>query len=517
MGGYGDGYETGVEIGGRLVIEKVAKVNGKDVSMIVRVCKAIANNADYHCSEDYVAYEPNERRKGDNTNLEGETVYINVKAGTKAQLKVSFEDSNGNQVSMPAFYLTILDLDGPSKLENEAVTVRGFSKLILPETRDYIVSEPQAGGARTITATEVGAGCDNPRNPATLAMVECGGRTVNQRARTFSALFENTFTYELTLSAEDVEGSGGRNFALAGWSALVEPCPTPAPTPPTPPPPAPPTCTCQASNKFASEVCSDKELFVWQGNLKTPHPVVGNWYSQDAEEFASGSCMAYVRTEGGTCAEYCEDQGLVCTRGMDDAHWQSNWLFGNDGTRCSIYPGGHSRQSLGDAGCNQRWHTQFCTCGCKDPSRVFLDTQACAVSTETEGSTEAGGSTAAEDSMFKACNVGFSNPEDSSDTTRDAVDMVFKSGECVKFGADDGGYLLVSTVGCVGDEYIHPSYEASDGSEKELAFPQDFTFQVRINGVMLVDSNEPTSFSLPMGENFQIEILATTNIVTKAS
>jgi len=256
---------------------------------------------------------------------------------------------------------------------------------------------------------------------------------------------------------------------------------------------------------------------VWKGGLKTPHPVVGNWYAQDAEEFSSGSCMAYVTTNGGTCAAYCADIGLTCTRGMDDAHHQSNWLFGNDETRCSIYPGGHDRQVEADAGCHQRWKTQFCACCCADPSHLFLDE--CA---------------STQDGEFKACNVAFSNPRDASDTTRDAVDLVFKATHCVKnaqtgvkecekrpcvkFGADDSGDLLVSTTACEDDKLtITPSFELDD-EHKTICFPNEFKFHVHIvhsthGGVL--EQTAPKEFEVGKG-NYKIEILATPNLVTSS-
>lgn len=295
--------------------------------------------------------------------------------------------------------------------------------------------------------------------------------------------------------------SGGRNFAFSGWPSLVQACSAPTPTPtPVPTPEESPSCSCDAS-KFTdgSEECADKELFVWGDQLRDPQPVEGNWAVQQSTDFATGGCMAYVRTNGGTCNDFCAAQDQVCTRGMDDAHHQSAWLFGNEETKCSIFPEGHSRKTEDDAGCNQKWLTQFCACGCSVPTRIFLD--------NCEGSEDHG--------PFRACNVGFANPANPFDTARDTVDMIFTGHSCGVLGTDDNGNLLVSTVGCDQSQFITPQYVVPGGL-KVVSFQPSFKFQVKFLGPTDVrqEAAVPVTFEAKPGKNYRIELSATSNLIS---
>jgi len=289
---------------------------------------------------------------------------------------------------------------------------------------------------------------------------------------------------------------------------LVQACPAPTPTPtPAPTPEESPSCSCDASKLTdGSEECTDKELFVWGDELRDPQPVEGNWAVQQSTAFATGGCMAYVRTNGGTCNDFCAAQDQVCTRGMDDAHHQSDWLFGNDETKCSIFPGGHSRKTQDDAGCNQKWQTQFCACGCSVPSRIFLDN--CDV-LQDHG-------------PFRACNVGFANPANPVDTARDPVDMIFVirdslGNSCGVLGTDDNGNLLVSTVGCAQSQFITPEYVVPGGL-KVVSFQTSFKFQVKFLGpqaaVPVTFEAKLGKFEAKPGKNYRIELSATSNLIS---
>lgn len=80
-----------------------------------------------------------------------------------------------------------------------------------------------------------------------------------------------------------------------------------------------------------------------------------------------GACVAYAETKG-TCKDFCKKEGMTCVGGMDDAHnqrqsiidWQTEQGFVE--SNCTLWPGGHARQSQEDNGCNQRWKTQICAC-----------------------------------------------------------------------------------------------------------------------------------------------------------
>lgn len=144
--------------------------------------------------------------------------------------------------------------------------------------------------------------------------------------------------------------------------------------------------------------CTNKDIFEFLGNVsdKYQEPTYSaDEYGEDkwwktfdsalpqtkgspAEKGWSGSCMAYVRTGGGTCKDWCKKQKMTCVKAMDDAHHQTakltEWLTTKGYTKntfgagsktqpgCTILPEGHKRQSEEDNGCKQRWGTQMCAC-----------------------------------------------------------------------------------------------------------------------------------------------------------
>jgi len=63
---------------------------------------------------------------------------------------------------------------------------------------------------------------------------------------------------------------------------------------------------------------------------------------------------------------------MKCVGGMDDAHHQNldlnAWQHdaGFPATKCTLFPGGHSRKKLDENGCKQNWKTQICACQVKD-------------------------------------------------------------------------------------------------------------------------------------------------------
>lgn len=142
------------------------------------------------------------------------------------------------------------------------------------------------------------------------------------------------------------------------------------------------------------EDCTNRDFFWWKGNNKetfeaptyhSPNYQPGE-YGEDshwkttrvnATPFWELKCVAYVNTKehGKTCKGWCEDHGMVCNAGMDDAHWQteqlSTWLNGQPGG-CTLQPVSStlthklppSSKAIdqSDNGCNAEWNTQICGC-----------------------------------------------------------------------------------------------------------------------------------------------------------
>jgi hypothetical protein len=135
--------------------------------------------------------------------------------------------------------------------------------------------------------------------------------------------------------------------------------------------------------KHVEEDCTNKDMFILRTSnigaafvaptyAPDQYGTDENWMTKKVQESDwKGACVAYVKTgliKGGTCKHFCKSNGMKCVQGMDDAHHQtgglSKWLSteGYKATDCTLLPGGHSRQSKADNGCNQQWGTQMCAC-----------------------------------------------------------------------------------------------------------------------------------------------------------
>lgn len=116
------------------------------------------------------------------------------------------------------------------------------------------------------------------------------------------------------------------------------------------------------------EDCTGADKWMWLGSQAGTHLSAGydadtHWIKQSALVFApTATCTAYAQTQGQTCSSWCHARGMTCVRGMDDAHHQ----VGDpvlSGSKCTLFPTGHSRQIQDNAGCEQTWQTQLCACG----------------------------------------------------------------------------------------------------------------------------------------------------------
>jgi len=133
----------------------------------------------------------------------------------------------------------------------------------------------------------------------------------------------------------------------------------------------------------AQEECSYKAHHVWRGEIKgwTPPTYDADFYKSDdmwttgpglGDETMGkwpGACVSYVKTNGQTCTEWCEQEGgMKCVGGSDDAHHQrgrlNEWQAeqGYQPTSCTLFTQAREGVSLENNGCEQRWTTQVCAC-----------------------------------------------------------------------------------------------------------------------------------------------------------
>jgi len=200
--GPGDGDEY-------VMYKGIGSFNGDPIDM-----KVVTHNSDYQAGKPY------------KTGLEGKSGQINVKIGSVANMTFTFLDDVTQQpVTLPAFYITIFDLDwGPAG--NEVVEVKGYESLALPLDPEFDYEE--ANGSIKATSTMQGNACDNPTDPEDLGIVTCKGLTVDTKRRSFSVLFRHQSSFDITFSApakkDEVKPDSGRNLQFAGTSALSDQC-----------------------------------------------------------------------------------------------------------------------------------------------------------------------------------------------------------------------------------------------------------------------------------------------------
>merc|ERR1711920_255612 len=187
----------------------IGTFNGDPIDM-----KVVTHNSYYLAGKPYL------------TGLEGKSGQINVKVGSVANMTFSFiDDVNQQPVTLPAFYITIFDLDwGPAA--NEKVVVKDYESLALPDDPEF--KHEEADGGITATSTKRGNACDNPTDPENLDIITCKGLTVDTKRRSFSVLFRHRSSFDITFSApakkEGVKPDAGRNLQFAGTSALSDQC-----------------------------------------------------------------------------------------------------------------------------------------------------------------------------------------------------------------------------------------------------------------------------------------------------
>lgn len=156
--------------------------------------------------------------------LSGSYGVVNLKAPSATTLTFSFEDSaTGEPVVLEAFHFSIFDVD-QSNNAHERMLIGGFERYTAdPETEVGI--EDAADGRTLFKSTQLGAGCDNPRDPLQLGEVTCRGRTVDQRKRAVTLLFSEKSSFEVSLEATcSARKCGGRNFLFSGSSSLSYTC-----------------------------------------------------------------------------------------------------------------------------------------------------------------------------------------------------------------------------------------------------------------------------------------------------
>jgi len=205
----GVGPDKGPE---HLMYKGIGKFNGNPFDM-----KVVVHNADYKAG------------KPKKTGLEGKSGQINVKVDSQANMTFSFiDDADGSPVTLPAFYISIFDIDwGPAA--DEVVMVKGYEEIVIPTDHEYDVCDGPASDGKTFTSTMPGNACDNPPDPENLGIITCKDLTVDTEKRSFSMLFKEKSSFDITFVVPGKEGktpfkTAGRNMQFAGSCGISDPC-----------------------------------------------------------------------------------------------------------------------------------------------------------------------------------------------------------------------------------------------------------------------------------------------------
>jgi len=169
--------------------------------------------------------------RGNNTNSWDTSVCFNVRAGSTLHLNFAFveTDDYSVQVSLPAYYVSIMDIDlwyrswgsSPGVAQSEVYTFSEYDDFITPANKEYTVED--WNGGKRVTSTHAGAGCDNQHDPLVSQIVECRGRTINQRLRQLAMLYRHQQSFDVVFHVPE-SGDAGRYFCMAGRSDLIAPC-----------------------------------------------------------------------------------------------------------------------------------------------------------------------------------------------------------------------------------------------------------------------------------------------------
>jgi len=204
----GEGPGTGPEF---IRLGRVGNLSGEPFDMKIETL-----------NEDYKVSNPKLNH------AKGHTVQINLATTKEAQMKFTLLwPGTDDPVTLPAFYISVFDIDQNGH-SGEQVFVKGYDEIIIPEDKEYDVEDTDGG--KTMTSKIFGRLCDNPTDPWNLTMITCFGVTVDTRRRSFTMLFKEKSSFELTfrvllLRPGRSYHNTGRNLLIAGPSDFTEPCP----------------------------------------------------------------------------------------------------------------------------------------------------------------------------------------------------------------------------------------------------------------------------------------------------
>jgi len=208
LGGSGTNL-TADDVAEEIRIQKVAKVNGEDVDLVVTVEGV------------YRPHKPN-----DNGIRDSLFMVINVATDTDHEFKFTFVKTGTNTaIKLSKFVFSVMDMDtASSNTDVENVKMSGFSSFKVPKDDiDLLAVQQEDTDAVLLTARGYGLSCDNP-NSLNLKTVDCGSGKIDQAKRVVSFIFEDKSNFTIKTSITNAQTGTGRNFIFGPRTSALPKC-----------------------------------------------------------------------------------------------------------------------------------------------------------------------------------------------------------------------------------------------------------------------------------------------------
>lgn len=148
---------------------------------------------------------------------------ISVLAGTKVNIKISFQDTKTNEpIKLSRFSFSLHDFDrSADNMTNEVAYISGFAGVTVDKKTEIDVGSED--GLTKLAGRSPGTECDDPENPLRLATKQCADVAVDQKKRSAVFIFEKTSSILMTLevTCNKCSPGSGRTFLFAGNTNLV--------------------------------------------------------------------------------------------------------------------------------------------------------------------------------------------------------------------------------------------------------------------------------------------------------
>jgi hypothetical protein len=198
----------------RLTFQGIATYEGTSVDLVVKTTSnyTVSNSSD--------------------NGLVGPFGQISLQSGYAVELVFKLQETaTGDEVTLPEFYFTLLDIDQSDNRHRERVYAEGFAQAVEEDVTD-METVLLTDGRTLFKSMQIGYTWDDPSDPLNLEIIvdpSNANHTIDQSARSVMLVFRNTSKFVLTFEVTQEEGTPdmSRNLRFTGESSLLSRCPQP--------------------------------------------------------------------------------------------------------------------------------------------------------------------------------------------------------------------------------------------------------------------------------------------------